>query len=151
MIVLLEEWGDLMCEPVIQELNKGRGAGLDIIACGQTFADLADKLGSEVKAKRMIGNFNNLIAGATQDADTQEMIAEKIGETFIKKVSRSHGRNSKTEDHGIEFGGSVSETVSEESTELFPITLMSKLPDLHYMAVWNRGTVIKGRIPKLVL
>lgn len=151
IVVLIDEWGDVMCEPVIQELNKGRGAGLDIIACGQTFADLADKLGSEVKAKRMIGNFNNLIAGATQDADTQEIIAEKIGETFIKKVSRSHGRNSKTEDHGIEFGGSVSETVSEEATELFPITLMSKLPDLHYMAVWNRGTVIKGRIPKLVL
>lgn len=151
IVVLIDEWGDVMCEPVIQELNKGRGAGLDIIACGQTFADLADKLGSEVKAKRMIGNFNNLIAGATQDEETQKIIAEKIGETYIKKISRSHGRNSKTEDHGIEFGGSISETVSEELVDLFPITLMSKLPDLHYMAVWNRGTVVKGRIPKLVL
>jgi conjugal transfer pilus assembly protein TraD len=151
VVVLIDEWGDVMCEPVIQQLNKGRGAGLDIIACGQTFSDLVDKLGSQDKAKRMIGNFNNLIAGATQDEETQKIIAEKIGQTYIKKISRSHGRNSKTEDHGLEFGGSVSETVSEEEVDLFPITLMSKLPDLHYMAVWNRGTVIKGRIPKLVL
>ena len=49
--VVIDEWGDAVCAPVIQQANKGRGAGFFIWALGQTFSDLVDKFsGSPGKA-----------------------------------------------------------------------------------------------------
>jgi conjugal transfer pilus assembly protein TraD len=150
--IMVDEWGDAVCEPLIQQANKGRGAGFMIWAFGQTFNDLIDKFGGNVaKAKRFIGNMNNLIVGAVQDPDTMKMIVEKLGEVPITIRSQSQGIGSKTEDHGLEFSGNQSESVSERNTEVFPKSLLPKLPDLHYVGLINRGTLIKGRIPVITL
>jgi conjugal transfer pilus assembly protein TraD len=145
------EWGDAVCAPVIQQANKGRGAGFFIWAFGQTFSDLVDKFGGNTaRAKRFIGNMNNLIVGATQDPDTMALVVDMLGETAVTVRAQSKGFGSKTEDIGLEFSANSSASLSEKSMEIFPRSLLPSLPDLHYIALFNRGELVKGRIPVLV-
>lgn len=149
--VVVDEWRDAACEPMIQQANKGRGAGFFIWAMGQTFSDLVDKFGGNTaRARTFIGNMNNLIVGATQDPDTMNLIIDKLGETSIIVKSQSSGMGSKTEDVGLEFSANQSESVSEKTVEIFPRSLLPQLQDLHYIGFFNRGELIKGRIPVIV-
>jgi conjugal transfer pilus assembly protein TraD len=149
--VVIDEWGDAVCAPVIQQANKGRGAGFFIWALGQTFSDLVDKFGGNVaRAKRFIGNMNNLIIGATQDPDTMDLIVDKLGETTIVVRGQSTGIGSKTEDVGLEFSAKSGTTITEKDKEIFPRSLLPSLPDLHYIGFFNRGELVKGRIPVLI-
>jgi conjugal transfer pilus assembly protein TraD len=149
--VVVDEWGDAACAPLIQQANKGRGAGFFIWALGQTFSDLVDKFnGNTARARRFLGNMNNLIVGATQDPDTMDLIIKKLGETSITVKSQSMGMGSKTEDVGLEFSANQSESMQEKAVEIFPRSLLPSLPDLHYVGFFNRGQLIKGRIPVIV-
>lgn len=148
--VIVDEWGDAMCEPLIQQANKGRGAGIFIWALGQTLADLTDALGgNEHKALRFMGNMNNLIVGATQDSATMRMVSEKLGMTAIQTMSEGQSSGSKTEDTGLEFSVNRATTLKETVSELFPPSLLPSLPNLQYVAMLNRSEVLKGRIPVL--
>ncbi len=150
--VFIDEWGDAMCEPLIQQANKGRGAGIFIWALGQTLADLVDALGgNQSKALRFMGNMNNLIVGATHDPATMKMIAEMLGTTAIETRAQTQSTGSKTEDVGLEFSVNRGESIKEVVTELFPPSLLPNMPDLQYIAVLNRSERIKGRIPVLQL
>lgn len=149
--VVVDEWGDAACAPLIQQANKGRGAGFMIWALGQTFSDLVDKFGGNApRARRFIGNMNNLIVGATQDPDTMQLIIDKLGETSITVKGQSMGIGSKTEDVGLEFSANSSQSITERVTEIFPRSLLPSLQDLHYLAFFNRGELVKGRIPVVV-
>lgn len=150
--VIVDEWGDVMCEPLIQQANKGRGAGIFVWALGQTLSDLTDAFGgNQAKALRFMGNMNNMIVGATQDSATMQMVSEKFGMTSINVKTQGQSTGSKTEDTGLEFSVNRSESISEQTTELFPPSLLPGLPDLHYVAMLNRSEFIKGRIPVLQL
>lgn len=150
--VFVDEWGDVMCEPLIQLANKGRGAGIFIWALGQTISDLTDAFGGEKdKALRFMGNMNNLIVGATQDSATMELVSEKFGMTSIQTRSQSQSTGSKTEDTGLEFSVNRGESISDTKTELFPPSLLPGMPDLQYVAMLNRSEFHKGRIPVLQL
>lgn len=149
--VVVDEWRDAACEPMIQQANKGRGAGFFIWALGQTFSDLVDKFGGNAaRARTFIGNMNNLIIGATQDPDTMDLIIDKLGETSIIVKSQSTGMGSKTEDVGLEFSANQSESIQEKTVEIFPRSLLPQLQDLHYIGFFNRGELVKGRIPVVV-
>lgn len=149
--VVIDEWGDVVCAPVIQQANKGRGAGFFIWAMGQTFSDLVDKFsGNTARAKRFVGNMNNLIVGATNDPDTMDLITEKLGMTTITMRSESTGTGSKTEDVGLEFSANQSRSITEKEIEIIPRSLLPSLPDLHYVGILNRGYIVKGRIPVIV-
>lgn len=149
--LFIDEWGDGMCEPLIQLANKGRGAGVFIWALGQTLSDLTDALNSEAKALRFMGNMNNLIVGATQDAKTMKLVTEKLGQTAITIRNESQSTGSRSEDTGLEFSTNRSVSLNETTTDLFPPNLLPGLPDLHYVGVINRSHVIKGYIPVLRL
>ncbi|MDO9099804.1 MAG: TraM recognition domain-containing protein, partial [Caldisericota bacterium] len=150
--VIVDEWGDVMCEPLIQQANKGRGAGMFIWLLGQTLSDLVDAFGGNMaKALRVMGNMNNMIVGATQDSATMEMVSEKFGMTAIDVRSQTQSTGSKTEDTGLEFSVNRGESISERVTELFPPSLLPGMPDLQYIAMLNRSEFLKGRIPVLKL
>lgn len=149
--LVVDEWGDVMCEPLVQQANKGRGAGVFIWAMGQTFHDLVVAFGGDQSsAKRFMGNMNNLIVGAIQDPDTIQMVSEKFGMTAIRVVGESKGVGSKTEDTGMEFSANHGRTAGDQKTELVPPDVFSQMPDLQYMALLNRSLRVKGRIPVVI-
>ena len=149
--VVVDEWRDAVCEPLIQQANKGRGAGFFIWAMGQTFSDLVDKFGgNKPRAETFMGNMNNLIVGATQDPSTMQYVIDKLGETSVTVKNQSSGMGSKTEDYGLEFSANQSESISEKTVEIFPKSLLPQMQDLHYIGIFNRGELIKGRIPVIL-
>jgi len=149
--VLCDEWGDLVCEPVVQLANKGRGAGIVLYLFGQTVSDLVVKLGDEARARRVLGNMNNVIVGATSDSDTLDFVTRKLGETVVRRVTVSQGAGQKTEDAGLEYAATRQASVTEQALALVPPQVLAGLPDLHYVAIVNRAQVFKGRIPVLDL
>jgi len=149
--VLCDEWGDLVCEPVVQLANKGRGAGIVLYLFGQTVSDLVVKLGDEARARRVLGNMNNVIVGATSDSDTLDFVTRKLGETVVRRVTVSQGAGQKTEGAGLEYAATRQASVTEQALALVPPQVLAGLPDLHYVAIVNRAQVFKGRIPVLDL
>lgn len=148
--LLMDEAGDALSEPMIQNLNKGRGAGLRIYLAMQTIADLISALANNPNlAERVLGNINNFIIGATHDARTLEFIEERLGEVAILVQGRSQGSGQKTEDMGLEYSANRGVTLTEKEKFLIPRNLFMSLPDLHYFAILNRSEVRKGRIPIL--
>ncbi|WP_245561967.1 TraM recognition domain-containing protein [Lamprocystis purpurea] len=88
--VFIDESAEVVNDPFIQLLNKGRGAGLRLVIAAQTFADFAARTGSEAKARQVLGNINNLVALRVLDAETQEYVAESLPKTRVTTIMRSH-------------------------------------------------------------
>ena len=89
--VFIDEAAEVVNDPFIQLLNKGRGAGLRLTVATQTFADFAARTGSEAKARQVLGNINNLIALRVLDAETQEYVAESLPKARVVSILRAHG------------------------------------------------------------
>jgi conjugal transfer pilus assembly protein TraD len=149
--VLCDEWGDVVCDPLIQLANKARGAGVVLYLFGQTFADLVVKTGDVHKARRVLGNMNNLIVGATSDPETLEIVAAKLGETVVRRATLAQGSLQRLGANGVEASASASVSVAEHAAALVPGNLLMGLPDLQCFAVVNRAQVHKIRIPVLTL
>lgn len=148
--VFVDEAAEVVNLPLIQILNKARGAGFVTTLAAQTLPDFIARMGNEARARQILGNCNNLIALRTKDRQTQDFIVETFGMTDIQVVSRSVGSGSRTDDPGIDFTANVSKSISEKSVELFAPELLGMLPNLHYIAFMSGGRVIKGRLPKLL-
>jgi len=82
--VFIDEAAEVVNDPFIQLLNKGRGAGLRLTVATQTFADFAARTGSEAKARQVLGNINNLVALRVLDAETQQYVTDSLPKTRLK-------------------------------------------------------------------
>lgn len=148
--LIVDEAAEVVNGPLIQILNKGRGAGYVTWLLTQTLPDFIARLGSEPKARQMLGNCNNLIALRTKDRQTQDFICETFGKTDIQVIGRSQSIGSRTDDGGLHFTGNASESLQQTSVDLIPPELLGMLPDLHYIASVAGGRIIKGRLPKII-
>lgn len=148
--LIVDEAEAVVNGPLIQILNKARGAGFLCWLLSQTLPDFITRLGNEAEARKMLGNCNNRIALRTNCAVTQQFITETFGKTEIDVVSSSHGFGSRTDDGGLHFTGNSSENLQRKETDLFPPELLGMLSDLHYIGSFAGGRVIKGRLGKLL-
>jgi conjugal transfer pilus assembly protein TraD len=146
--VFIDEAAEVVNDPFIQLLNKGRGAGLRLTIATQTFADFAARTGSEAKARQVLGNINNLVALRVLDAETQQYVTDSLPKTRLKSVLRTQGSTTHT-GNPLLYTGNVGERLGEEEGDLFPPALLGQLPNLHYLAVLAGGRTVKGRLPIL--
>lgn len=146
--IFVDEAAEVINDPFIQLLNKGRGAKLRLFVATQTFADFAARLGSKDKALQVLGNINNTFALRIVDGETQEYIADNLPKTRLKYVMRTQGQNSDGKEP-IMHGGNQGERLMEEEADLFPAQLLGMLPNLEYIAKISGGTIVKGRLPIL--
>lgn len=147
--IFVDEAAEVINDPFIQLLNKGRGAGLRLMVATQTFADFAARMGSKDKALQVLGNINNLISLRVIDTETQAYVTENLPKTRLKYVMRTQGQNTHGE-QPIFHGGNQGERLMEEEGELFPAQLLGMLPNLEYIAKISGGKVVKGRLPILI-
>lgn len=146
--IFVDEAAEVINDPFIQLLNKGRGAKLRLFVATQTLADFASRLGNKDKALQVLGNINNTFALRVIDGDTQEYIAENLPKTRVKYVMRTQGQNTDSK-QPILHGGNLGERLMEEEADMFPPQLLGMLPNLEYIAKISGGTVVKGRLPIL--
>ena len=144
--LFVDEASEMLCEPLIQMVNKARGARFRLWIATQTISDLTAELGSESKADQIIASTNNFISFRCADTATQERVCAKNPPTKVKYVMRTQGFNaSNSEIDGL--GANIGERLMEDEAELFPKELMGQLPDLEYVASFAGGKLYKGRIP----
>lgn len=147
--VFIDEAAEVINEPCIQLLNKGRGAGIRMTIATQTLSDFTARMGTEARALQVLGNVNNLIAMRVMDAATQRYVTQNLPKFRRLSIGRSLGNTTlSAEPH--HFTGNIGERLIEEDAELFPPALLGQLPDLHYLGKLTGGRIIKGRVPLLV-
>jgi len=145
--IFVDEASEVINDQLIQLLNKGRGAGVNLFIATQTVADFIARMGDEAKAMQVLANCNNIISLRVLDPDTQEFISKKMRMTRLQYVMRTQGNNAG--EGGVLTGGNQGERLMEEEGELFSPPLLGELPDLEYVAVFAGGDVRKGRLPIL--
>ena len=131
---------------LIQLLNKGRGAKFRVTVATQTVADFESGLGSEAKALQVLGNVNNVISLRVIDTRTREYISGSLPKTRVLFRSQSSVQNQSSGEL-TSVSASISKSLTENETDIFPASMLSELPDLEYVARVGGSTVIKGRIP----
>lgn len=146
--LFVDEAAEVINDPCIALLNKGRGALFRLFVASQTIADFAARLGSEDKATQVLANLNNVIALRLVEPKTAEFVTAALPKTRVKYVMRTQGQNTHG-DEPIMHGGNQGERLMEEEIDLVPYQLLSMLPDLEYFGRVSGGRVIKGRIPIL--
>ncbi|TVQ94547.1 MAG: DUF87 domain-containing protein [Chromatiaceae bacterium] len=146
--VFVDEAAEVVADPMIQVLNKGRGAGLRMTVATQTFADFAARMGSEDKARQVLGNVNNVIAMRVLDAETQQYLSEGLPQVRLRTIMETHGATT-TSTAPLLYTGNAGQRLMEEEAPLFPAALLAELPNFEYLARVSGGRVIKGRLPFL--
>ena len=147
--VFVDEAAEVINQPTIQLLNKGRGAGFRMFIATQTFADFAARLGDENKARQVLANTNNKITLRVLDAETQRYIADGIPKIRARTMMVRYGHNVDTDIHDT-YTASYQEQANQEEADLIPPGILSELAPLHYFARLSGGRTVKGRIPILV-
>lgn len=147
--IFVDECAEVINDPLIQLLNKGRGAKLRLFVATQTIADFQARLGDASKATQVLGNINNNISLRVLDPDTQSYITDNLRLTRVKYVMRTQGMSSDSSDPAL-FGGNHGERLMEEEAPLLQPQLLGYLPNLEFVAKISGSRVVKGRLPILV-
>lgn len=146
--VFVDEAAEVINDPTIQLLNKGRGAGFRLTVLTQTLADLEVRLGSTAKARMALGNLNNQLILRTTDGGSQKYLAENMPETVLYTIERSQSTSSGTGEPSA-FSGSFTERSTQTTTPLISGPTMGLLPDLHYFVKIGGSATYKGVLPIL--
>lgn len=144
--LFVDEASEMLCEPLIQMVNKARGARFRLWIATQTVSDFEAELGSKAKADQIIASTNNFISFRCADVPTQERVLSQIPKTRVRYVMRTQGFNASNEDlDGL--GANIGERLMEEEADMFPMQLMGQLPNLEFVASFVGGNLYKGRVP----
>lgn len=146
--IFVDEAAEVINDPCIQLLNKGRGAMMRLFIATQTFADFVARTGSEAKARQILANVNNLIALRVLDSETQKYITDNLPLTRLRYIMRTQGVSTHANNPAM-YSGNLGERLMEEEGELFPRQLLGMLPNLHFIAKLSGSRIVKGRIPIL--
>lgn len=148
MWLFVDELGDVATPELVNLLNKSRGAGLRVVACGQTAADLEAALGSRARALQVLGNANTVFQFRAQSAPDAEVFARMAGERLLRTRSEGAayepallGSGFRTVD---DFRARFSESFEWRDRPLVPPAALVELPRFHYFARWE-GRVYRGR------
>ena len=145
--IFVDECAEVLNDQLIQILNKGRGAGINLYIATQTIADFKARMGDEAKALQVLANANHIVAMRVLDTDTQEFVAMKMPKSRFAYVMRTQGTGSG--ENAVIHSGNIGERLMEEEGERFPTALLGEIPDLEFLAIFAGGDIRKGRIPIL--
>ena len=146
--VFVDEAAEMMNDPFIQALNKGRAAGFELTLASQTIADFVARMGNEAKAMQVLGNVNTTIAMRLQDNESIQMVSEKFAETSYeeKTSSKSSTTIAPMAHKGRDFSGSITKNTQTSDLPLVTGDLLSSLPPGHFFGHFPGGRKVKGRV-----
>lgn len=148
--LIVDELAELIGnERLLQIANKGGGAKLRAVFATQTLADLSAKLGSDARARQVLGNINNVISLRCMDGETQEYLTEAMPKTFVRHLEFAQSTDTSTNDL-VDFKYRVSESLKETEVPLVQPPHFGCLPNLESWARVSGGKVWKVRQSILV-
>ncbi|MBN3761051.1 conjugative transfer system coupling protein TraD [Burkholderia sp. Ac-20365] len=147
VFLFVDEASEALNDQLIQILNKGGGAGMKCFIATQTKADFAARLGSEDKARQVLGNLNNVISLRLKDYETAQWIAESFGKTAFREVKESMNSGMGSVAHPTEFNASSGRSLDEKEAAFVSADLLTRLPPFNFFAFIGGSTLYKGRFP----
>lgn len=149
--LFIDELGDVVTEAFVDLLNKSRGAGLRVVACAQSAADLEAGL-DRAGARRVLANANTLVSfRATSGADA-ELFSELAGERRLRVRAEGATYEPSLFSSGLrsadDFRARFGETTRWERGAFVPPWALTALPVGRFFARWD-GRVFRGRVPVL--
>ena len=136
--------------PLVQLLNKSRGAGFSICLAAQTVHDYEARLGTAAAARMLLGNPGNVIALRTADLETQRFCAGSLAPVSIESITQSRSTGIRPPfDDGV-ASSSIGIRRDLREVPLFAPEWLGLLPDLHFVARIAGGRTVKGELPRLV-
>jgi len=148
--LFVDELGDVLTPEFVGLLNKSRGAGLRVVACGQTAADLEAALGSRARALQVIGNASTVVQFRAQSAPDAEVFSEMSGERLVRTRAEAAAYEPALLGSGLrtvdDFRARFGETTIWREHAFVPSWPLVQLPTFHFFARWD-GAVYRGRVP----
>ena len=141
--LFVDETSNVINQPLIELLNKGREAGIRTTCAMQTTADLEAMLGSRAKALQALGNLNNVIALRTIDPETQRFVEALLGRSSRETAGRS-ATLAREEALTGEVRISTGKNARKEAAPLIDGDRLRELPNLEFFASMG-GRLMKGR------
>jgi conjugal transfer pilus assembly protein TraD len=150
IFILIDEAAEVVNDPTIRILNKGRGANFHCVMFMQTINDLTARMGSDAKARMLLGNCNSIVCQRVRDEMTQKYVAESMGKARVKESRQSMGTSLSSEKHLESYSGSKSVSIVETEVDLFPHELLGAIPNFEYIGILSGGRLVKGRFPVMI-
>ncbi|MES2353157.1 MAG: type IV conjugative transfer system coupling protein TraD [Pseudomonadota bacterium] len=148
IVLHLDEFNELIIEEMVQILNKAGGAGYEVTAYTQTWADVEARIGDRAKAKKILGNLNALIMMRVQDEETAAIFTDRVDEvktSFVTPSSRASDTNDPTD--FADFASQNEDRIQFESVPLISAPDLVKLPKGQAFALLDGNRPFKLRLP----
>lgn len=143
-----DEFNELMGDEFLPMVNKGGGAGIQIVAYTQSRGDIEAKLGNTAKARQVEGNFNNLIMLRVKEKQTAELFTDQIPDVDVYQKMTVTGTNDSSDiDNSIDFTSSTQDRITTQTVPMLDPSNMTSLPKGQAFALLDGGRIWKLRIP----
>jgi conjugal transfer pilus assembly protein TraD len=150
--LFVDELADAVTTEFVGLLGKSRGAGLRIVACGQTTADLEAALGSRARALQVLGNANTMIQMRCQNSADAELFAGLSGDRLLRLHSEGASYEPALLGSGLrtvdDYRAKFSDSTSYREHPMVPPWLLSRLERGRFYARID-GKIFQGRVPLL--
>ncbi|HLF95393.1 MAG TPA: type IV secretion system DNA-binding domain-containing protein, partial [Planctomycetota bacterium] len=150
--LFVDELADAATVELVSLLGKSRGAGLRIIACAQTAADLEAALGSRARALQVLSNVNTVVQFRAQGAPDAAVFSEMSGDRLLRTFSEGSTYEPALLGSGLagvdDFRARFGETAAWSERPLVPPWALIQLPVFNFYARFD-GRVYRGRVPLL--
>jgi len=143
-----DEFNELIGDEFIPMLNKAGGAGFQVTAYTQTWADVEARIGNRAKAEQIGGNFNSLIMLRVKNIETAEILTNQLPKVqLVSKTAVSGVTDSTDSASETEFISRNEDRISETEAPMVEAADIVKLPKGQAFALLNGGQLWKLRIP----
>jgi conjugal transfer pilus assembly protein TraD len=143
-----DEFNDLIGDEFIPMVNKAGGAGYQVTAYTQTWADVEARIGNRAKAEQIEGNFNSRVFLRVVNEKTAEIITRKLHEVrLITLIAASSATDTNDPSDFAEFSSRNEDRVASERVPMLTSADLVNLPKGQAFALIDGGQLYKIRMP----
>jgi conjugative coupling factor TraD (SXT/TOL subfamily) len=146
-----DEFNELIGPEFVPMLNKAGGAGYQVTAYTQTWADVEARLGNAAKAEQIGGNLNTLIMLRVKNTDTARILTDQLPMVEVSSATLVSGANDVVaDDSGKAFTAGAQDRLTTREVEMLSPADLTNLPKGQAFALLEGGQLAKVRLPLLV-
>jgi len=143
-----DEFNDLIGDEFIPMVNKAGGAGYQVTAYTQTWADVEARIGNRAKAEQIEGNFNSRVFLRVVNEKTAEIITRKLHEVRLTTlIAASSATDTNDPSDFAEFASRNEDRIASERVPMLTPADLVNLPKGQAFALIDGGQLYKIRMP----
>jgi conjugative coupling factor TraD (TOL family) len=143
-----DEFNELIGDEFVPMVNKAGGAGFEVTAYTQTWADVEARIGSRAKAEQIAGNFNTLFMLRVKNTDTARILTDQLPEISVPtKTLASAATDTNHPGDFSEFTTKNEDRLASVSRPMLMPSEITSLPKGEAFGLIEGGQLVKLRFP----